>query len=98
MPKIDCPANSWEIAAFHVIMRAVPNLRLAILSVILALSTAAGVIEYDVGKQNDPNPAYAPWHIHVWAPSTASSTPARVMLFAPGFAGFMDDEFCRRLG
>ena len=66
------------------------SFRLAIVSVTLALCAAdANVIEYDIGTQNKPNAAYAPWHLHVWAPSSPSPAPARVMFFAPGFAGFM---------
>ena len=49
------------------------------------------VIEFDIGKQNTPIQALAPWHVHVWAPSSTANTetPSKVMLFASGFAGFM---------
>lgn len=65
------------------------NSHVSLVVFFLAFSVASGVIEYDVGTQNKPVSAFAPWHIHVWAPSASSKAPARVMLFVPGFAGFM---------
>lgn len=65
------------------------SLEFVLLVLTLAATLAASVIEYDVGTQNKPTAEFAPWHIHVWAPSSPSQKPARVMVFVPGFAGFM---------